>query len=62
VTFLVVELVNNIHSFMIFLFRLQVHYYSEALPIQHGHCVGVSSQSATGNCEWRTCPRSLRGG
>ena len=33
---------------------LQVHYYSEALPTQHGYCVGVSRRSATGNCEWRT--------
>jgi len=40
---------------------LQVHYYSEALPTLHGYCVGVPRQSATGNCEWRTCPRSLRG-
>ena len=30
---------------------LQVHYYSEALPTQHGYFVGVSHQSATGNCE-----------
>jgi len=37
---------------------LQVHYYSEALPTQHGYCVGVSRRSAKGNCEWRTCPRS----
>ena len=25
----------------------QVHYYSEALPTQHGYCVGVSRRSAT---------------
>src|SRR6218665_619396 len=30
---------------------LHVHYYSEALPTQHGYCVGVSRRSATGNCE-----------
>jgi len=41
---------------------LQVQYYPEALPTQHGYCVRVSRQSATGNCEWRTCQRSLRGG
>src|SRR6218665_1649439 len=41
---------------------LQVRYYSEALPTQHGYCAGVSCRSATGNCELRTCPRSLRGG
>ena len=41
---------------------LQVRYYSEALLTQHGYRVGVSSRSATGNCEWRTCPRSLHGG
>ena len=40
---------------------LQVHYYSAALPTQHGYCVGASRRSAAGNCEWRTCPRSLRG-
>src|SRR6218665_2449893 len=28
---------------------LQVHYYSEALPTQHGYCIGVSRRSATGN-------------
>jgi len=27
---------------------LQVHYYTEALPTQHGYCVGVSRWSATG--------------
>jgi len=40
---------------------LQVLYYSEALPTQHGCCAGISRQSATGNCELGTCPRSLRG-
>src|SRR6218665_1130002 len=25
---------------------LQVHYYSEALPTQHGYCIGVSRRSA----------------
>jgi len=40
---------------------LQVHYYTEALPTRYGYCVGVSHWRATGNCEWRTCPRSLRG-
>src|SRR6218665_54464 len=38
---------------------LQVHYYSEALPTQHGYCARVSRRSATGNCKLRTCPRSL---
>jgi len=38
---------------------LQVRYYSEALPTQHGYCAGVSRRSATGNCELRTCSRSL---
>ena len=41
---------------------LQVYCYSEAIPTQYGYCVGVSRRSATGNCELRTCPRSLRGG
>jgi len=40
---------------------IQVPYYSEALPAQHGYRVRVSRRSATGNCEWRTCPRSLHG-
>ena len=26
---------------------LKVHYHSEALPTQHGYCVGVSHRSAT---------------
>src|SRR6218665_306573 len=46
----------------IFIAPLQVHYYSEALPTQHGYCVRISRQSATGNCKQRTCPRSLHGG
>ena len=32
----------------IFIAPLQVHYYSEALPIAIEYCVGVSRQSATG--------------
>jgi len=40
---------------------LQVHYYSEALLTQHGYCVRVSRRSTTGNCEWRTSPKSLCG-
>jgi len=31
---------------------LLVHYYSEALPTQHGYCFGVSRRSAKGHCEW----------
>jgi len=51
----------TIHSFIqaISIAPLQVHYYSEALPTQHGYCAEISRRSATGNCEWRTCPRSL---
>src|SRR6218665_3332034 len=30
----------------IYIAPLQVHYYSEALPTQHGYCVGVSRRSA----------------
>jgi len=46
------------HSFIhaISIAHPQVHYFSVALPTQHGYCVGVSCQSATGNCEWRTFP------
>src|SRR6218665_3798489 len=53
-----------IHSFIqtISIAHLQVPFYSEALPTQHGYCARVSRRSATGNCELRTCPRSLRGG
>ena len=41
------------HSFIqaIAIAHLQVHYYSEALLTLLGYCVGVSHQSATGNCE-----------
>jgi len=31
--------------------HLQVYYYSEALPTQHGYCVEVSRRSATGVSE-----------
>jgi len=43
-----------IHSFIetISIAPLRVHYYSDALPTEHGHCAGVSRRSATGNCEW----------
>src|SRR6218665_401139 len=57
-----------VHSFILLFIQaisiapLQVRYYSEVLPTQHGYCVGVSRRSASGNCELRTCPRSLRGG
>ena len=46
-----------IHSFIqaISIAPLQVCYYSEALPTQHGYCAGVSRWSATVNCELRTC-------
>src|SRR6218665_3491760 len=54
---------SSTHSFIqsISTAPLQVHYYSEALPTQHGHCAGISRRSATGNnCELRTCPQSVR--
>src|SRR6218665_1312455 len=59
-----VQLTTFIHSIIldISIAPLQVHCYSEVLPTQHGYCVRVSRQSATWNCEVRTCPRSLRGG
>src|SRR6218665_3029073 len=49
-----------VHSFIqtISIVPLQVNYYSEALPTQHGYCAGVSHRSTTGNYELRTCPRS----
>src|SRR6218665_3383397 len=42
-----------IHSFIqvISIAPLQVHCYSEAVPTQHGYCVGVSRRSAKGNCK-----------
>src|SRR6218665_919039 len=65
-TFLILALLvySFIHSFIqaISIAPLQAHYYSEVLPIQHGYCVRVSHRNATGNCERRTCPRSLCGG
>src|SRR6218665_3558530 len=50
-----------IHSFIlaIYIAPLQAHFCSEALPTQHGYCDGVSRRIATGNCELKTCPRSL---
>ena len=40
----------HIHSLLFILAisiaPLEVHYYSEALPTQHGYCIGVSRQSA----------------
>ena len=47
---------NKTDSFIqsIFIAPLQVHYYSEALPTQHGYSVRVSRRSATGNCKSRT--------
>ena len=52
--------IDNNYSFIqaISVAPLQVR-YSEALLTKHGSCVGVSRPSATGNCAWRTCPRSL---
>jgi len=55
-----------IHSFI----RSFSYFYSASssplllrgAPTHHGYCAGVSRRSATGNCERRTCPRSLRGG
>ena len=48
-----VLIITIIHSFIhsISIAPLQVHYYSEALPTQHGYCARVSRRSATGNCE-----------
>jgi len=51
-----------IHSFIQAIAPLQVHYYSEVLPTQYGYCARISRRSATSNCEWKICPRSLRGG
>src|SRR6218665_951508 len=48
---------KSIHSFIqtISIAPLQVHYYSEVLPTQHGYCAGVPRRSATGNRKLRTC-------
>src|SRR6218665_1177988 len=57
------SLYNTIYSFFqaISIAPLQVHYYSEALPTEHGYFIGVSCRNATISCELRTCPRSLHG-
>ena len=51
------------HSFRLFLQRL---FKSATIPNRSRHSTDtvsrVSRWSATGNCEWRTCPRSLRCG
>jgi len=61
----------SIHSFIhpfildISITPLQVHYYySEALPTTAliDTASELTCRSAIRNCEWRTCPRSLRGG
>ena len=38
---------TQVYSFIhaISIAPLQVHYYSEALPTQHGYCVGVSREA-----------------
>jgi len=54
--------IHSDHFYKLSIAPLQVRYYSEALPTQHGYCAGVSRRSATGNCELRTSPRSLSGG
>src|SRR6218665_2340929 len=43
---------ENSSSFIqaISLAPLQVRYYSEVLPTQHGYCARVSHRGATGNC------------
>ena len=46
-----------IHSFILFLYC----FFKSTTTQRHGYCVGVSCRSATGNCEWRTWPRFLRG-
>ena len=60
-TFVFIYIERRIHSFIhtISIAPFQVHYYSEALPTQNGYYAGISRRSATGNWEWRTCPRSL---
>jgi len=40
--------------------RRQVSAYAPDTARIGLNCVGVSLRSATGNCELRTCPRSLR--
>src|SRR6218665_3169914 len=41
---------------------LQVLYYSEALPTTARILYQSFTPKRTGNCRYRTCPRSLRGG
>jgi len=48
-----VKMMTAIHLFIqaISIAPPQVHYYSEALPTQHGYCVAVSRRNVTGNYE-----------
>jgi len=50
-----------IHTFIqaISIALLQVHYHSEALPTQHGYCVGVSRRIAQATA--KDLPKVLRG-
>src|SRR6218665_523348 len=50
-------LISDVFIHTISIAPLQVHFYSEALPTQHGYCAEVSRRSATGNCELGTCRR-----
>jgi len=53
-----------IHSFIpaISIAPLQVLYYSEVLPTTARILYRSFTPKRTGNCMYRTCPRSLRGG
>ena len=53
-----------IHSFIpvISIAPFQVLYYSEALPTTARILYRSFTPKCTGNCRYRTCPRSLRGG
>jgi len=48
-TYIQTDIQAYIHSFIqtISIAPLQVHYYLEAPPTQHGYCAGISRRSAT---------------
>src|SRR6218665_3721153 len=59
-----VIIINIIHFFIqaISIAPLKSTTTQRRSRLQHGYCVEVSHRSATGNCDRRTCPRSLSGG
>ena len=58
---IVVWTVASARSHTVYLYLGHIHsghfYSAPSSPqLQHGYFIGVACRSATGNCEWRTCP------